>query len=69
MILKWCIIIFKIKHQISNMKIMNERQIQPKKNLNFSSTDENLEYYDDENEGPGKIFHLFPQYSICFNLF
>ncbi|CAI2360647.1 unnamed protein product [Moneuplotes crassus] len=58
-----------IEHSIADIRLLNEKEICPKKHLKFSVADENLEYVDFENEGPKRISHLIPQTQVKLEFF
>lgn len=46
---------------------MTDRDTPQKDATWFTTDEENLEYYEFENEGPGKSFHLVPKYETLLN--
>ncbi|CAI2359119.1 unnamed protein product [Moneuplotes crassus] len=53
--------VMRLNKPLKMSEFSTRRRFDLNKHLNFSAAEENLEYDDVDNEGPGLIFHLVPQ--------
>ena len=53
--------IVKYPAKIQNIKSAPKRELWLKRTINFHPNDENLEYNEFDNIGPGKSLHLIPK--------